>query len=208
MKTLFTATLAVLFILMRSAYPFVPSNMLLLELFVIGAPSFFLSLQPNNARVEGKFITHVLSRSISGAVVMILCVMSMYIVCEYAGPEFRDFKTAMCMMALVFSGLVMLYRVCQPFNAYRLVLYFSMVALTILALTVPPIGRLHIADTLCLGWGSLNWDYAKVLIVVVAIEAAFPLSKSLIKIMQIIMPSATSVTKKTDDDKDKKKAKQ
>ncbi|MDE6691309.1 MAG: HAD-IC family P-type ATPase [Clostridia bacterium] len=205
MKTLFTATLAVLFILMRSAYPFVPSNMLLLEMFVIGAPSFFLSLQPNNARVEGKFITHVLSRSISGAVVMVLCVMSMYTVCEYAG-DFSGFKTAMCMMALVFSGLVMLYRVCQPFNGYRLVLYFSMVALTILALTVPPIGRLHIADTLCLGWGSLHWNYAKVLVVVVAIEAAFPLSKSLIKIMQIIMPSSTEGQKKrVEDTKELKK---
>lgn len=206
MKTLFTATLAVLFILIRSAYPFVPSNMLLLEVFIIGLPSFFLSLQPNNARVEGKFITHVLSRSISGAVVMVLCVMSMYTVCEYAGSDFRDFKTAMCMMALVFSGLVMLYRVCQPFNGYRLVLYFSMVALTILALTLPPIGIIHIADALCLGWGSLHWDYAKVLIVVVAIEAAFPLSKSLIKIMQIIMPSSTEGTKKrVEDQKELKK---
>ena len=206
MKTLFTATLAVLFILMRSAYPFVPSNMLLLELFVIGAPSFFLSLQPNNPRVEGKFITHVLSRSISGALIMIMCVMSMYIVCEYAGPEFKDFKTAMCMMALVLSGLVMLFRVCQPFNGYRLVLYASMVALTILAMTMPAIGRLNIANALCLGWSSLNWDYAKVLGVVVAIEAAFPLSKSLIKIMQIIMPSSTENSKKrVEDQKELKK---
>ncbi len=200
MKTLFTATLAVLFILMRSAYLFVPSHMLLLEMFVIGAPSFFLSLQPNNARVEGKFITHVLSRSISGAVVMIVCVMSMYTVCEYAGTEFKVFKTAMCMMALVFSGLVMLYRVCQPFNGYRLVLYVSMVALTILAMAMPAIGRLHIADALCSGWSSLNWDYAKILIVVVAIEAAFPLSSSLIKIMQIIMPSSTEGQKKRVED--------
>lgn len=196
MKTLFTATLAVLFILMRTSYLFAPSNMLLLELFVIGVPSFFLSLQPNNERVEGKFITHVLSRSISGAAVMILCVMSMYTVCEYAGTEFTNFKTAMCMMALVFSGLVMLFRVCQPFNGYRLVLYISMVALTILALAMPPIGRLYLADALCLGWSSLHWNYGKILIVVVAIEAAFPLSKSLIKIMQIIMPSSTEGAKK------------
>ncbi len=201
MKTLFTATLAVLFIILRRAYPFVPSNMLLLEMFVIGAPSFFLSLQPNNARVEGKFITHVMSRSISGAVVMIMCVMSMYLTCTLGGSEFDGFQTAMCMMALVFSGLVMLFRVCQPFNGYRLVLYVSMVVLTILAMTLPPIGSLlYIADELCKGWANLEWNYAKILIVVVAIEAAFPLSSSLIKIMQIIMPSSTEGQKKRVED--------
>lgn len=197
MKTLFTATLAVLFIILRRAYLFVPSNMLLLELFVIGVPSFFLSLQPNNNRVEGKFITHVMSRSISGAVVMIACVMAMYLTCTLGGTEFAGYQTAMCMMALVFSGLVMLYRVCQPFNGYRLILYVAMVVLTILAMTLPPIGSLlYIANELCIGWSSLKWNYAKILIVVVAIEAAFPLSSSLIKIMQIIMPSSTEGQKK------------
>lgn len=205
MKTLFTALLATICIIMNRSYLFLPNNMLLLEVLVIGAPSFFLSLQPNNARVEGKFITHVMSRSISGAVVMILCVMSMYLTCTLGGAEFDGFQTAMCMMALVFSGLVMLYRVCQPFNGYRLVLYISMVVLTILALTLPPIGSLvYIAEALCNGWASLKWDYAKILIVVVAIEAAFPLSSSLIKIMQIIMPSSTENTKKRTDEKKEK----
>ncbi|MCM1437863.1 MAG: HAD-IC family P-type ATPase [Roseburia sp.] len=205
MKTLFTGILALFCLFARTAYLFMPSNMLLLELFVIGAPSFFLSLQPNNARVEGKFITYVMSRSISGAAVMILCVISMYLTCTLGGSEFTGFQTAMCMMALVFSGLVMLFRVCQPFNGYRLVLYVAMVVLTIMALTLPPIGSLlYIADELCKGWADLHWDYAKVLIVVVAIEAAFPLSSSLIKIMQIIMPSSTEgAKKKADEPKDK-----
>lgn len=210
MKTLFTALLALISILFPTSmkgYPFVPSNMLLLEVCVIGIPSFFLSLQPNNDRVEGKFITQVFSRSIPGAVIMIICVMAMHIVCTYAGgEEFKDYKTAMCMMALSFSGLVMLYRVCQPINAYRLVLFLSMTCLSILALTLPSIGSFKIAEQLCSGWSKLKWDYSKILIVVVAIEAAFPLSQSLIKIMQIIMPSSTERVKKSGDDKKKNKA--
>lgn len=217
MKTLFTAFLATIFIIMREPYPFVPSNMLLLEVFVIGAPSFFLSLQPNNSRVEGKFITHVISRSLPGALIMVMCVMAMYLTCWLGGPEFVSkfvdaagieqtisFQTAMCMMALVFSGLVMLFRVCQPFNGFRLVLYVVMVAAAIGALCITPI-----ANALCTGWSRLDWNYSKILIVVVAIEAAFPISQYLIKIMQIIMPSSTtsdSSKKNTDDKKDKKKA--
>ena len=199
MKTLFTAILATLFICMREAYLFVPSNMLMLEVTVIGVPSFFLSLQPNNSRVEGKFITHVMSQSISGAVVMILCVMAMYLTCRFGGAEFTGFSTAMCMMALIFSGLVMLFRVCQPFNGFRLVLLVLMTALSVVALCIP-----FSAEMLCQGWSKLEWNYAKILIVVVAIEAAFPISSSLIRIMQILMPSSTSSTKKTEDTKIKK----
>lgn len=194
MKTLFTAILATLCILMSRTYLFMPSNMLLLEVCVIGVPSFFLSLQPNNARVEGKFITHVMSRSISGAVLMIICVMSMYMTNVFNPAEFEQFYVPMCMMALTFSGLVMLYRVCQPFNAFRLVLFLSMVAVAVTAFTVPFFSNMLYftgSGDAKVYFSDLAWDYPKLLILAVVIEAAFPLSQSLIKIMQIIMPSST-----------------
>lgn len=204
MKTLFTAILATLCILMGTAYLFVPSNMLLLEVAIIGIPSFFLSLQPNNDRVEGKFITHVMNRSISGAVIMVICVMAMYLTCLLGGSEFKDFSCAMCTMALTFSGLIMLYRVCQPINWYRLVLFVLMVAACVLAFTVPAIGSFKLANSLVLGWTDLKWDYSKILIIAVAIEAAFPLSASLIKIMKVIMPSSSSEGSKRERHREKK----
>lgn len=191
MKTLFTAILAIICLLMGRSYLFMPSNMLLLEVCVIGLPSFFLSLQPNNERVHGKFLTHVMSRSISGAVLMILCVMSIYIVYYFNQAEFEQFYVPMCMMALSFSGLIMLYRMCQPFNGYRLVLFASMVGLTAIALTVPFFSDLLYKVNNEVKWSTLDWDYAKLLIVAVVIEAAFPLSSALIKIMEIVMPSST-----------------
>ncbi len=187
MKTLFTAILATICCAMTSPYLFMPSNMLLLEICIIGCPSFFLSLQPNNARVEGKFITHVMSRSIPGAIVMVLCVMSMYLTYVIDEATFGQHYGAMCMIAMTLSGLVMLFRVCQPFNAYRLVLFLANVAICAIALCVP-----SIAEHLYAGWSELEWDYSKLLIIAVVIEAAFPLSKSLIKIMEIIMPSSTA----------------
>ncbi len=190
MKTLFTAILATLCIIMGNAYLFMPSNMLLLEVCVIGVPSFFLSLQPNNSRVEGKFITHVMSRSISGAVLMIICVMSMFITHVF-NEEFNDLYVPMCMIAMTFSGLVMLYRVCQPFNAYRLVLFLSMVAISLTAYCVPFTADLLYTTTNEVGFSQLPWNVIHFLIIAVVIEAAFPLSQSLIKIMQIIMPSST-----------------
>jgi cation-transporting ATPase E len=186
MKTLFTAILATLCIIINTPYLFMPSNVLLLEVCVIGFPSLCLSLQPNNQRVEGKFITHVMSRSVSGAILMVICVMSMYLTNVFNPTEFADYYIPMCMMALTFSGLVMLFRVCQPLNAFRLVLFVLMVAVSVTALSVP-----FLAEQLYPGWSELHWDYPKLLIVAVVIEAAFPISLSLIKIMQILMPSST-----------------
>ena len=196
MKTLFTAILAILCIIFATqmgGYPFVPSNMLLLEIFIIGIPSFCLSLQPNNERVQGKFISHVMSRSVPGAVIMVICVMVMHLVCNYADADFRQYETAMCTVALTFAGLVMLFRVCQPINPFRLVLFTLMLTLCVLAFTLGPINFLggSVAQMLVAGWDSLNWDNSKLLIIACTIEAAFPISAWLINIMQIIMPSST-----------------
>ncbi len=193
MKTLFTAILAALCIIMGQPYMFMPSNVLLLEIFVIGLPSFFLSLQPNNERVQGKFITHVICRALAGSVVMILCVMSMYVTNVANPEEFGNYYLAMCVIALTFSGLVMLYRVCQPFNLYRIVLMLCIFSITVVFFSIP-----QLTDLIYSGWSNLEWDYAKILVVVVVIEAAFPLSTALIKLMEIIMPSSTGKDSKKD----------
>ncbi len=190
MKTLFTATLAILCIIMQIPYLFLPQNTLLLEVVVIGVPSFFLSLQPNNSRVQGKFISFVLCRAASGAFIMVASVMAMYIMKIIFPERFGDMYLAMCMVVLTFSGLVMLYRVCQPFNGFRCVLFLSMVAMAFVAYLVP-----FFADMLYKGWEDILWDYASIATIVVIIEAAFPLSQWALNIMEAILPSATDKKK-------------
>ena len=191
MKTLFTAILATLCIAMQVPYLFMPQNVLLLEICIIAIPSFFLSLQPNKDRVQGKFITHVMSGAISGAILMIVCVMSMYLTNVIAPDEFGQHYLPMCMIALTFSGLVMVYRICRPFNMFRAVLCITMLALCVTAFAVP-----QITELLFIGWKDIKWEYSKILIIVVVIEAAFPISGWLIDIMHAIMPSASNKKKK------------
>ncbi len=190
MKTLFTATLAIICIILQIPYLFKTQNTLLLEVCVIGVPSFFLSLQPNNSRVQGKFISYVLSRAASGAFVMVASVMAMYILNIIMPERFENMYLAMCMVVLTFSGLVMLYRVCQPFNAFRSFLYLAMVAMAFVAYFVP-----FIADMLYSGWDALAWDYSTILTIVVIIEAAFPFSQWALNIMEALLPSATDKKK-------------
>lgn len=193
MKTLFTAILAIICIAMGQPYLFMPQNMLLLEVAIIAVPSFFLSLQPNKDRVQGKFITHVMCGAITGALTMIICVMSMYVTYyinhyTFGMDMFDRFYRPMCMLALTFSGFVMVYRTCQPLNAYRTVLCLAVLAACITGFSVP-----LITDTLFYkGWLSLEWNYAYILIVVVVIEAAFPISGWIMKLMHTLMPSASN----------------
>ncbi len=186
MKTLFTAILALLCIAMQQPYLFMPSNMLLLETAIIAIPSFFLSLQPNKDRVQGKFISHVMSGAVSGAVLMIICVMAMYLTKEIKPEVFGEHYRAMCMIALTFSGFVMVFRICQPFNLFRIVLCLAVFAICATAFVLPK----EIVDSLFYqGWKNIEWDYGKILTVVVVIEAAFPVSGWLINLMHVIMPS-------------------
>ena len=51
------------------------------------------------------------------------------------------------------------------------------------------------------GWAELEWDYAKILIIVVVIEAAFPVSNWMIELMHILFPSSTGKKKKIEEQK-------
>ena len=191
MKTLFTALLATICIAMGQPYLFMPSNMLLLETAIIAVPSFFLSLQPNKERVQGKFITHVMSGAIAGAIVMIISVMSMYTTYHinhytYGLHDFDQYYKAMCMMALTFSGFVMVYRFCKPLNVYRAVLCFAVLAVCITGFSVPLIAN----DLLMDGWAEIEWQYPIILILIVVLEAAFPISNWLLEMSHIIFPSS------------------
>ena len=185
MKTLFTAMLATICVLMAKPYLFMPQNMLLLETAIIAGPSFFLSLQPNNERVQGKFISHVMSGAISGALLMIACTMSMYVLTTIWPEVYGSNYRAMCMIAMTFSGFVMVYRICQPLNLYRIVLCIGVLAICIVALTVPILSD----KLLYTGWSDLEWEYGQILAIVVVLEAAFPLSGSFIALSHVLMPS-------------------
>ena len=102
---------------------------MMLEFFVIGVPSFFLSLQPNRDRVQGRFMPTVLARTVPCAIVLILAVESIQLVSLLQPSYFNAANTdEISVIIITFAGLVMLFRVCQPFNLYRAVMFLSMVA--------------------------------------------------------------------------------
>ncbi|MDE5548477.1 MAG: HAD-IC family P-type ATPase, partial [Clostridia bacterium] len=209
MKTLFTTFLAIFCFSLGQQYLFKTNNMLLFEMLVAAVPSAVITLQPNSERVKGKFIPYVLSRSIPGAITLLLCVIAMYLgftfipnelggltvdlVLKEAVTDGDTIITAaetvasvnpLLMLAVTFGGLVMLFRVLQPFNLLRAFVYAFSVGVSILVLSIPVLGRL-VYDN----WDKVGFTFTQVLYMVCIILAAFPVSNALMKLCDLMNPS-------------------
>ncbi len=193
MKTLLILTLAVVCLALQSKYFFKTNNMLLYEFLISALPSTVLSLQPNNERVKGKFIPYVLSRAIPGALTMAIGILTIYSIRELPiGAQFGFTQNgaptlsydAMMMLVLTFCGVVMLYRICQPFNVLRAGLFMLTAALCIIVVSVPLLGEV-VFD----GWTLVNFNLQQVLLLVIIILVSFPISATLIKLFDMINPA-------------------
>lgn len=138
MKTLFTMLLAIITLCLpyMHTYPFRLSHMLLLEIFVIGFASFFLSLQPNDNRVEGKFISQVISKSLPSALLMVISVVIVEILKQTVLINMSGYTEEICAtmsaIILTFSGMVSLFFICLPLNKYRAALFFPLLVVMLL----------------------------------------------------------------------------
>ncbi len=194
MKTLLILILAVVCIALKSKYFFETNNMLMFEFFVSAFPSTVLSLQPNTNRVKGKFIPYVLSRAIPGALTMATGIMALFVLhktgladnfglVDASGAETSAYH-ALMMIALTFSGLVMLYRICQPFNVVRAVTFIIAVAACVLFVCTPVLGEIIFTDL-----GDIKFTLPQILLLVIIIQASFPISGVLIKFFDMINPA-------------------
>ncbi len=202
MKTLLILTLAVVCILLKSKYFFTTNNMLMFEFFVSAFPSAVLSLQPNTNRVRDKFIPYVLSRAIPGALTMAIGILTIYLfrrtgfadefgLLDAAGVETPAYH-ALMMIALTFCGLVMLYRICQPFNVVRAVTFIVAVAACALFVCVPALGGIVFEATYngaTITLGDISFSLSQVLLIIIIIQASFPISGVLIKFFDLINPA-------------------
>ena len=193
MKTLLTLILSITCIALGQPYFFTTNNMMMYEFLISAIPSFVLSLQPNTNRVKGKFIPFVLSRAIPGALTMALGIITLYTVHETglgpafglineAGAETLEYQ-ALMMITLTFTGLVMLYRICQPFNIVRVCLFSITAFLCIFVLSVPILGEIVFA-----GWSTVKFNVSQILVMIIIIQAAFPISSFLIKFFDMMNP--------------------
>ncbi len=135
MKTFMSAVLSILSVIFlysgasNDLYFFDTSNLLPLEMCIIGLPSILLAFQPNKDLVEGHFMSNVFKKCIPGGVALVIAVLAVYLYDRLGGASGMSmgqlsesapgvYKT-MLIGAVVYTGFMALLVVCKPFDKYR-----------------------------------------------------------------------------------------
>ena len=153
MKTFMSIVLSIIFLAMQSPYPLATNNLIPLEICIIGVPSFFLALQSNKNIIRGKFLSNVIARAVPGGVALVLGVMSMYLYNTFmplpAGEgAYPPELISMMVITITCVGMMVLFKQCEPFNAFRTVLMLGVIALTVAFMFImPSIGLVKIGFT-------------------------------------------------------------
>ena len=117
-KNIFSLFLSIFSIILMVNYPLEPSQISLISMFTIGIPGFLLSLMPNKNRIEGHFITNILTRALPAALTDFLMVATLVVFGQEFAVGSEDISTAATVL-LAIVGFMILYRISKPLNWMR-----------------------------------------------------------------------------------------
>ena len=179
MKTVFTMLMTIFYLcLPNEHYQFTTIHMMLLEMLVIGAAGFFLALQPNNSTIKGKFFSNLMAKVLPSALLFTINAIACYVFDLFTGDT-GQFIT-MTSLTITFTGIMVLYTLCKPFNAYRGVMFVGILAALVLALTTLPWSF----------FGYVNLELSNVLFIVILVLCAQPIYDTLINIFAKVRDGA------------------
>src|SRR5690554_82468 len=137
-KTIFTILLTIMYLLLGyfttsqiTTYPFEPSQLILIETFVIGIPGIFLALQHNTEKVQGKFIANVMKRTLPGALTIVAFHALLFVLQYHVfGWSESDYSTIALLLTTAIAFMV-LFQVSQPFNWWKKLIFISMLGISL-----------------------------------------------------------------------------
>ena len=139
-KTVYTALLDVIFILLTLEYPFEPIQLTLFSATCIGIPSFILALEPNSKRVTSSFLKSVLYKAVPTALSIVLNVTIVSILSNsiLSGSIPKDEVSTICLIVTEFIGMLHLIRLCKPFNIIRTILLIVLISIFLVGVLALP----------------------------------------------------------------------
>jgi cation-transporting ATPase E len=126
-KNIFSLGLSLLSLLTSWPYPLEPQHLSVISALTIGVPSFFLAMEPNYERVQGRFLTGVLRRAFPGGLTNIFAVLAAQAFMAAFNLPLEQISTV-CTAILAVVGMLVLFQVCKPFDKFRKLIWFAMAA--------------------------------------------------------------------------------
>lgn len=107
-KTIYSGLLAIMFLFMGEAYPFIPIQMSLIGTITIGLPSFILALEPNRERIKGEFLKNVIARALPTGLTVILNIFVLAIL-NKKGILLEEQYSSLCVIGTGVCGIILLF---------------------------------------------------------------------------------------------------
>ncbi|WP_155287047.1 cation-translocating P-type ATPase [Lacticaseibacillus zhaodongensis] len=117
-KTMYSCALAAIFIFINADYPIIPINLTPVSAMAVAVPSFFLTLEPNFARVTGQFMRKVMTYAAPAALAVVIYTLFMTWLAWILRMSFAETGTIVALLIACVSYNV-LFRVSRPFNRYK-----------------------------------------------------------------------------------------
>ena len=127
-KTIYAILLTILFLFVPINYPFQPIQLSLTSAITIGIPSFLLALEKNNKRIEGNYLINVISKSIPAALTIVINVAFVLLLSLLIRLSDSEIST-MSVVLVAFTGFLLLFKLCLPFNKKKLILYIGLITM-------------------------------------------------------------------------------
>ena len=127
-KTIYATLMAILFLFIHMSYPFEPIQLTLISVTTIGIPSFVLALEPNYERIKGKFFENILKNSVPTALTVIFHILVLSLLSHFQIFSLEQISS-LAVLLTAFTGILLLYKLCIPFDTMRRILWFGMIVL-------------------------------------------------------------------------------
>lgn len=142
-KTIYSTILALMFLFMGEAYPFVPIQLSLISTVTIGIPSFILALEPNREKIKGNFLKNVTARALPTGLTVALNIFVISILHKSRIIPTEQYSS-LCVIATGICGLILLFTLSKsrkseetmfPVSIFRLSLAIILTGVFICGLT-------------------------------------------------------------------------
>jgi cation-transporting ATPase E len=136
-KTLYTILLTFILLFTTRIYPFEPVQMLIIETFIIGVPSFIIALQPNDKRFTGVFIWNVLKNVLPGALIIIANLLAVFWVSSAFNLLNEKEISTVGIIAATFAYWLVLVNISSPLDLRKTIMILASAVISIVAFTLP-----------------------------------------------------------------------
>ena len=135
-KTIFSLLLAIQ-AMIRGAYPISTNQLIMIDMFAIGIPSFFLVLEPNNKEVEGNFLLRIIKNALPGALTILVISLIIFWLEDSLNLDTISTQTII-VIAATHTCLMVLFKVSKPLNSMRrLLCIFCYTAFIVITFVLP-----------------------------------------------------------------------